>query len=107
MDTHYYSLSLASGEHLGFLVTVLESEDGAAASGLAMIKIQPSDDAWIERPESMALNSLLNHQPLQWQHQNDGIVLRDAAGVVLTRMVDGYFKWQGHVFLVNDIASVM
>ncbi|AUZ04548.1 hypothetical protein ADP71_07990 [Vitreoscilla sp. C1] len=107
MDTHYYSVSLATGEHLGFLVTVLESEDGASAFGQAMLKIQPSDDAWLTRPESMALNHLMVHQPLQWQHQNDGIVLRDDSGAVLTRMVDGYFKWQGHVFLVNDISSTM
>lgn len=107
MDTHYYSISLASGEHLGFLVTVLDGDDGEHASGAAIIKLQPSDADWLQRPESLSLQALGAHQPLHWQHQNDGIALMDADGKLLARMVDGYFKWQGHVYVVNDISSVM
>ena len=107
MDTHYYSVSLASGEHLGFLVTVLDGEDGAHASGQAVIKLQPSDNAWLKRPESLSLQALSEHQPLHWQHGHDGIVLQDGDAQLLTRMNDGYFKWQGFVYVVNDISSVM
>ena len=57
MDTHYYSVSLASGEHLGFLVTVLDGEDQAQASGQAIIKLQPSEEAWLKRPESLSLQA--------------------------------------------------
>ena len=99
MDTHYYSVSLASGEHLGFLVTVLDGE--------AIIKLQPSEEAWLKRPESLSLQALGSHTPLHWQHQQDGIVLQDADANPLTHMSEGYFKWQGFVYVVNDISSVM
>ena len=69
MDTHYYSVSLASGEHLGFLVTVLDGEDQAQASGQAIIKLQPSEEAWLKRPESLSLQALGSHTPLHW-HMN-------------------------------------
>ena len=107
MDTHYYSVSLARGEHLGFLVTVLDGEDQAQASGQAIIKLQPSEEAWLKRPESLSLQALGSHQPLHWQHQQDGISLHDAESKPLTHMSDGYFKWQGFVYVVNDISSVM
>ena len=107
MDTHYYSVSLASGEHLGFLVTVLDGEDQAEASGQAVLKIQPSEAAWLKRPESLSLQALSAYQPLHWQHVQDGITLHDADSNPLTRMSDGYFKWQGYVYVVNDISSVM
>lgn len=108
MDTHYYSISLASGEHLGFLVTVLDGEDGEAASGAALIKLQPSEAAWLERPESKALSALAAYQPLSWQHQADGVVvLLDDEGDVLTQTHEGYFKWQQFVYVINDISSVM
>ena len=107
MDTHYYSVSLASGEHLGFLVTVLDGEDQAQASGQAIIKLQPSEEAWLKRPESLSLQALGSHQPLHWQHQQDGISLHDAESKPLTHLRDGYFKWQGFVYVVNDISSVM
>ena len=107
MDTHYYSVSLASGEHLGFLVTVLDGEDQAQASGQAIIKLQPSEEAWLKRPESLSLQALGSYTPLHWQHQQDGIVLQDADANPLTHMSEGYFKWQGFVYVVNDISSVM
>ena len=91
MDTHYYSVSLASGEHLGFLVTVLDGEDQAQASGQAIIKLQPSEEAWLKRPESLSLQALGSHQPLHWQHQQDGISLHDAESKPLPYMRVCYF----------------
>lgn len=108
MDTHYYSVSLANGEHLGFLVTILDGEDQVLASGQAMIKLQPSDTSWLKRPEAQSLQALGDYHPLLWQHQTDGsIALMEQDSSELARIHEGYFKWQSHLYLINDISSVM
>lgn len=107
MQTQYYSISLIGGEHLGFLLTVLEGEDGSDAHGQALIKIQPAEAAWLARPETVSLQELADAAPLYWHCTDDAVVLCDADGTELTRTREGCFKWRGELYLVNDISSVI